>query len=120
MDFLKYIKAAFANKWNILAFAGGMGFAAISGKPDVAIPLVMAAEVGYLGLLGTHDKFRKHVDAQEHKKAKASSDKDAKRSLRKIMLALPRKSKDRYKDLAGRCRKLRPVSYTHLTLPTKA
>jgi chemotaxis protein histidine kinase CheA len=110
VDFLKYIKAAFKNKWNVLAFAGGMGFAAISGKPEVAIPLVMAAEVGYLGLIGTHDGFRKHVDAQEHKKAKASSDQDAKRSLRKIMLALPRKSKDRYKELAGRCKKLRQIA----------
>lgn len=110
MGFLKYIKAAFANKWNMLAFAGGMGFAAISGAPDVAIPIVLAAEVGYLGLLGTHEKFRKHVDAQEHKLTKEATSKDAKRQLRKIMLALPRKSKDRYKALADHCQKLRRLS----------
>lgn len=110
MGFLKYIKAAFINKWNLLAFAGGMGFAALSGSPDVAIPIVLAAEVGYLGLLGTHDKFRLHIDAQDHKRAKAATSKDAKEQLRKIMLALPRKAKDRYKSLAERCQKLRQIA----------
>ncbi|MFK7817506.1 MAG: hypothetical protein AB8G99_02210 [Planctomycetaceae bacterium] len=110
MGFFKYIKAAFSNKWNILALGGGLGFAALSGVPDVAVPIVLAAEVGYLGLLGTHEKFRKHVDAQEHKKTRARDNKDVKDNLRKIMLELPRKTKDRYKDLADRCAKLRRIS----------
>ena len=29
----KYIKKAFLFHWNLLAFAGGMGFALISGPP---------------------------------------------------------------------------------------
>ncbi len=110
MGFFKYIKAAFANKWNILAFAGGMGFAVISGAPDVAVPIVLAAEVGYLGLLGTHEKFRKYVDAKEHKKAKATNSADAKKNLRTIMRHLSKKSKDRYRSLADRCQRLRKLS----------
>lgn len=110
MSFFKYIKAAFANKWNILALAGGTGFALLSGQPDVVMPVVLAAEVGYLGLLGTHEKFRSYVDAQEHKQAKAAHSQSAKSSLRRIMLALPRKSKERYKSLAERCSKLRRLS----------
>jgi len=58
---LKYIKKAFVNQWNLLIFAGGMGFAALSGRPDIAIPLVLAGEVAYLGLLGTHPKFQDYV-----------------------------------------------------------
>ena len=38
----KYIKKAFLFHWNLLAFAGGMGFALISGHPDVFAPLVLA------------------------------------------------------------------------------
>ena len=45
----KYIKKAFLYQWNLLAFLGGMGFAVLSGHPDVAVPLVLAAETAYLG-----------------------------------------------------------------------
>ena len=45
----KYIKKAFLFHWNLLAFLGGMGFAVISGHPDVVAPLVLAAEAAYLG-----------------------------------------------------------------------
>jgi len=59
---LKYIKTAFLNQWNLLLFAGGMGFAALSGRPDITIPLVLAGEAAYLGLLGTHPKFQSFVE----------------------------------------------------------
>lgn len=110
MGFLKYIKAAFTNRWNLLALAGSVGFAALSGHAEVAVPLVMAAEVAYLGLLGTHEKFRKAIDAQQHKQARAAQSQTAEQALRSIMLALPRKSKQRYKDLAERCQKLRRIA----------
>ena len=44
----KYIKTAFVNRWNLLALAGGAGFALLSGIPEVAIPLLLAAEIGYV------------------------------------------------------------------------
>ena len=110
VGFFKYIKAAFSNKWNILAVGGGLGIAALSPAPEVGVSIVLAAEAGYLGLLGSNPRFRHYVDAQEHKKAKAETNKEVKDSLRKIMLELPRKTKDRYKDLADRCAKLRRIS----------
>ena len=64
MHFGKYLKTAFLYHWNLLGFLGGMGFALVSGHPDVFCPLVLAAEVAYLGLLGTHPKFRSYVEAQ--------------------------------------------------------
>ncbi len=67
----KYIKKAFLFHWNLLAFAGGMGFAFLSGHPDVFAPVVLAAETAYLGFLGTHPRFQRHVDAQEHKATRA-------------------------------------------------
>jgi len=36
-----------------VAASFGMGFALLSGLPDVFVPLVVAGEVAYLGLLGT-------------------------------------------------------------------
>ena len=50
----------------------GLGLLALSGRPDIAIPLVMAGEAAYLGLLGTHPKFQDYVEAQEAKKGRHS------------------------------------------------
>ena len=49
----------------------------LSGHPDVAIPLVLAGETAYLGFLGTHPRFQKFVDAQDHKTARAQADAEA-------------------------------------------
>jgi hypothetical protein len=35
-----------------------MGFVALSGHPDVFGTLLVAGEISYLGLLGTHPRFR--------------------------------------------------------------
>ena len=67
MGFGKYLKTAFVNRWNLLVFLGGIGFALLSGHADVVAPLVLAGELGYLGFLGTHPKFQKYVEAQEAK-----------------------------------------------------
>ena len=40
-------------------------------------PLVLAAEAAYLGFIGTHPRFQRHVDAQEHKAARAQSNAEA-------------------------------------------
>ena len=61
----RYLKAAFLNRWNLLAFISGLGFAALSGMPDVVGALVIASETAYLAFLGTHPKFQKYVDAQD-------------------------------------------------------
>lgn len=64
--FLKYIAAAFTWQWNLLAFSAGVAFAFLSGHPDMFLPLVAAAEIGYLGLLSTRPRFRKAVDARAY------------------------------------------------------
>ena len=63
VNFGKYLKSAFLYHWNLLAFLGGMGFAVLTGHPDVFGPLVLAGEVAYLGLLGTHPRFQKYIDS---------------------------------------------------------
>ncbi|MFN8854034.1 MAG: hypothetical protein ACK50P_00590 [Planctomycetaceae bacterium] len=56
---MRYLKAAFLNRWNLLFFSGGMAAAAISGRFDIVAPLVTAAELAYLGFIGTHPTFRR-------------------------------------------------------------
>ena len=106
----KYLSAAFLNRWNILAFLGGLGFALISGAPDVAIPLVLAAEMGYVSLLGTHPKFRSYVDAQEAKASRGESSHNVDETLRAMLRALPRPSLKRFENLKNRCLELRQIA----------
>src|SRR5688500_18634610 len=99
MGLIKYIKSAFANRWNLLALFGGLGFSAVSGRPDVVAPLILAAEAAYLGFLGTHPRFQKSVDAQEaaserHEKANSSQ-----QTLRQIIQSLPGTSLSRFEKL---------------------
>ena len=94
------------NQWNLLIFAGGIGFAAISGRPDIAIPLVVAGEAAYLGLLGTHPKFQRYVDAQSAKETRQIKSQRNEDILRKIQQSLPKKLYNRYTSLRERCQRL--------------
>jgi hypothetical protein len=110
MGFGKYLKSAFLYHWNLLAFAGGMGFAMISGIPDVLVPIVLAGEIAYLGLLGTHPKFQKYVDAQEAKEEREEGSAKAGQSVRRILSALPQHLVERFESLRGRCLELRRIA----------
>jgi chemotaxis protein histidine kinase CheA len=106
----KYLKAAFLSHWNLLAFVGGLGFAAVSGRPDVVAPLVLAGEVAYLGLLGTHPKFQKYVNAQEAKGARAQSATDSAQAAERLLAALPPTQARRFEGLRARCRDLQQIA----------
>lgn len=106
----KYIKAAFTHHWNLLAFLGGMGFAVLSGHPDVFVPLVVAGETAYLGFLGTHPKFQRHIDAQEAKSKRTDQTETGKVRLNKLIASLPDSSRDRYQKLLRRCQQLRDIA----------
>ncbi|MBI3461668.1 MAG: hypothetical protein HY000_01205 [Planctomycetes bacterium] len=106
----KYLKTAFANRWNLLTFGGGMAFALLTPWPDVIAPLVLACEVTYLGLLGTHPKFQAYVDAQEHKAARAQVADTSEASLRQILKSLPRQSIQKFDALKARCLELRRIA----------
>lgn len=61
--FVTYIRTAFLWHWNLLALGAGAVFSFLSGQPDTFLPIFLAAEILYLGLLATHPRFQKAVDA---------------------------------------------------------
>jgi DNA repair exonuclease SbcCD ATPase subunit len=103
----KYIKKAFLYHWNLLVFLGGMGFAALSGHPDVVAPLVLAGEAAYLGYIGTHPRFQRYVDAQENKVARAQADAQA---VERLLKALPPAQLRRFQALRDRCLAVRQIA----------
>lgn len=109
MGLTKYLKAAFFNQWNMLAFLGGMGFALLL-HPYIVGPLVLAAEVAYLGFLGTHPKFQKYVEAQDAKVNRQEGKAMAQETARRILKELPKKVVQRFEALRTSCAELRQIS----------
>jgi len=106
----KYLKAAFLYHWNLLAFGAAVALGAMSGYPDVVLPLVLAGEVAYLGLLGTHPKFQKYVDAQEAKVTREQAAMSSEEALGRILDNLPDRYVERFKSLRARCIELRQIA----------
>ncbi|MBN2711930.1 MAG: hypothetical protein JXR97_05760 [Planctomycetes bacterium] len=97
---MDYIAEAFKWHWNLLAVGAGVVFSVLSGKPDMFIPILGAAEITYLGLLSTNPKFRRAIDARQQKDESTSLRKE---QLRKIMNTLPTHDKERFEELKERC-----------------
>jgi hypothetical protein len=107
---MKYLKTAFLNHWNLLAFLGGTAFAMLSPFPSVALPLVVAAELSYLGLVGTHPKFQHYVDAQAAKAVREESTEAKQQTLDHIMKSLPKEILTRFQTLRNQCMELRQIA----------
>src|SRR5262245_19414316 len=110
MELGKYLKAAFFNRWNLLALCGGLGFALVSGIPDIAIPLVLAAEAAYLGLLGTHSRFQEAVDAQAAAADRKDQAQTSQQVLEQILRSLPGPALTRFEKLRSQCLELRQIA----------
>ena len=104
----KYIKKAFLFHWNLLAFAGRHGFRRAFRAPGRGrFPWCWPAETAYLGFIGTHPRFQRFVDAQEHKTARAQADAEAVERLKK---SLPPAQLRRFQALRDRCLALRQIA----------
>jgi chemotaxis protein histidine kinase CheA len=110
VGFGRYLKAAFKNRWNLLALFGSLGFAWLSGAPDVFIPLVLAGELTYVGLLGANSKFQRYVDAQAAKATREQGAVSADQTLQRLMNALPDNMRQRFETLRRRCLELRQIA----------
>ena len=110
MRLWKYVKAAFKWHWNLLAVGAGTAFGLLSGQPDVILPLVAAGELAYLGLLATHPKFQKSIEAQEAKAKRHETAMTAEQALERITQALPAHALEKYEALRQRCLKLRQIA----------
>ena len=76
---MKYLKTAFLNHWNLLAVFTGVAIGLLSA-PDVVLPLVAAADIVYVVLLGSHPKFQQYVDAQEASQREGAPARSSRRS----------------------------------------
>ena len=110
MSLTKYVRSAFQIRWNLLALFGGIGVSILSGRPDIALPLVAAAEVGFLTMLASHPKFQRAMDAQDASVERSKNSQSANVVLRQILKQLPAPFLTRYERLRTSCQDLRQIA----------
>lgn len=106
----EYVKRAFLYRWNLLFFIGGAIGAVISPWPDAIVPLVLAAEVAYLGGLVSRPRFRDAIDAQVHKELQQPGAVGGGESLAQIVGSLPPESRQRFETLRSRCLEMKSIA----------
>ncbi|NBX29457.1 hypothetical protein EBR04_03240 [bacterium] len=103
---MKYLWSAFANRWNLLLFGGGVAAAVISGFPGVVLPLVAAAEIYYLASMVANRRFRSAVDARDAKARRLAEAAGARAAYERIRKKLPGPLLRRFDQLRDHCLKL--------------
>lgn len=99
------LKKAFIYHWNLL-FVGVTGaLAALSGRPDVVLPLAGAAEIGYLALLSTNARFQKLAAATALPAKAGAGETDD-----ELLPSLAPADRARYQHLRDLCLKLRRLA----------
>lgn len=104
-----YLWKAFTRPWNMLLVFGAGAAAALSGWPDVLLPLVVAAEAVYLGGLVSLPKFRQAIDAQDAERLRELSRAQAP-SMNQLLAGLRAEGQKRFNDLRRRCLDMRSIA----------
>lgn len=107
----RYVKEAFMYRWNLLLFGGAAAAAVISGRPDVALPLVAAGEIAYLAGLTTLPRFQAAIDAKARTEERgadvaaafAGNKQSAKQRLTDVLGSLEPDRRNRFLRLRARC-----------------
>jgi chemotaxis protein histidine kinase CheA len=108
---LRYLKEAFMFRWNLLVFGGAAAAAVVSGHADVALPLVAAGEVLYLGGLTTLPRFQAAIDAKARAEERGApsgnalkqQQPEARDRILEVLKSLTEDRRSRFLKLRARC-----------------
>ena len=111
---VEYLKRAFLYRWNLLLFLAGAAASVLSPWPDALLPLLLAAEVAYLGGLVSRPKFRAAIDAQVYMESQQSGQRQGvtagSESLIEIVNSLTPPSRQRFDELRARCLEMKLIA----------
>jgi hypothetical protein len=114
-SFPDYLKTAFKWHWNLLALAGGVGFALISPIPAAALAVVGAAELLYLTGMVSNPRFRSATDAKlagysSTQRAVSAPPTDSGEQLTQVLNQLAPGLRKRFLELRQRCLSLQSIA----------
>jgi hypothetical protein len=111
------LKEAFLFKWNMLLFGGASAAAVLSGHPDIALPLVAAAEVTYLAGLSTLPRYQAAIDAKARAEAgfgpkpvSPEAQQSARDRILDVLRALSDERRQRFLRLRARCVEMQRIA----------
>jgi hypothetical protein len=112
-DDISYVKAAFQWQYNLIAMAGAVGFAAISGSE---LPLILGAglELIYLAAVPQMSRFQRLVRSWKY----ADEKKAAEARLQALFREIPPDMRARYSRVDALCRSIRE-NYARLSAATQ-
>lgn len=98
-------------RWNLLLFGGAAAAAVISGHPEVALPVVAAAELTYLAGLTSLPRFQGAIDAKSRREDRGATERgenpEAKAGARQRLVEtlgkLDPERRNRFLRLRARC-----------------
>ena len=108
----RYLKEAFLFKWHLLVLGGATAAAFVTGHPDIAMPVVAAAEVVYLAGLTTLPRFQGAIDAKVRAEQRGASGRDpepaanqqsARDKILEVLKSLTEERRSRFLRLRARC-----------------
>jgi len=97
------ISRAFKWHWHLLALGVGAGLALLSGHADMALPVLAAGELAYLGFIGITDRFQNILRGQELLANKPDPAEQQRNKLRDLINFLSPQDADRFARLRARC-----------------
>jgi hypothetical protein len=110
----EYLKRAFLYRWNLLLFFGSLVASLLTPWPGGLLPLVLAAEVAYLGGLVSTQKFRDAIDAQVYKEGRQQPPPlratQGSESLAGVMNSIAPDARRRFDVLRSRCLEMRSIA----------
>lgn len=105
-----YLKAAFHNRWNVMALLSGTVLSLFSGHLDIALPLVAAAELLYLGSAVTNPRYQRLIDSKLNAAERERTSADMLQRFNQLLYGLDQDSREMFQKLRARCNCLAPGS----------
>ena len=117
----RYLTEAFLFRWNLLLFGGASAAALLSGHPDIAMPLIAAAEVSYLAGLSSMSRFQGAIDAKAHAATKGTQEPptaadqavaqvNARERIMDVLKTLSEERRARFLRLRARCVEMQRIA----------
>jgi len=110
--FLKYVKRAFALRWNLGLLGVATAFAVLSPFPDAFLPIVAGLEGAYLLGMISRPRFRDYVDAQDAAVSRAAREVSAVDLYTQLQARLGISDRQRFQRVVDRCEGMRRLAKT--------
>lgn len=97
------LKRAFKWHWHMLGLGAATVMALLSGNAGMWLPVVAAAEVGYMGMLGMNPRFQAILKLEERKKQNVPPPLNPAQRFQQLMSFLSSGDVQRFEGLRRRC-----------------